>query len=113
MFGRPWVCQMVAEMGAECITDDMLRVIALALIRLNDSEEPVTATRLLDEHPNDVAWIAAITELAQRADDGEVERAVPEAVQITPVGASQRVDKHAQGSNPCGEKRGGEKTTPY
>ena len=81
MLDRPWVCQMVGEMGLECFTDALVREIASALVRLNDEGEMPSASKLLAEKPGDGEWAGAVAALSQMGyDEREIEKAVTELI---------------------------------
>jgi len=78
MFGRPWVCQMVAEMGTECLTDALLREMATTLVLLSDEGKEPGPSALIDRKPGDRDWASAVTELSQEVfDERYMEREGP------------------------------------
>ena len=81
MIDRPWVCDMVRDVGMELFVDELAQKIAHQMIDLVDVGESPSIDRLLDQHREDPEWMNAVTALAQiECDEDDIEQAVSENI---------------------------------
>lgn len=81
MVNRPWVCDMVRDVGTELFVDELARKIAHQMIDFVDIGESPSIDRLLDQHRDDPEWMNAVSELPRiECDEDDIEQAVSENI---------------------------------